>query len=187
MQGWLGTMTSFRKSYLRGSDHLTNRPLRRRFLRYDLEVTESNLELVDRYEEQEPLSGQYIAKESRAKLDELSTESRDRLISNLQVRQLLAAVLSSLRKEIDQDGLKIFFDPQVDGTLRPKWRYRCRGRWQTDPIQIEEHTELDDPYFGDPNIMPVPILELVTQDNTTIKLPLGVPGSDGRCNAKESK
>ncbi|OIO52792.1 hypothetical protein COY93_02785 [Candidatus Uhrbacteria bacterium CG_4_10_14_0_8_um_filter_58_22] len=135
MQGCLGTLT-FRKSYLKTNDRLENRPLRRRFLRYDLEVVESGLELVDRYEEHDTSSGQYVVRESRTELDMPTDKLRNRLVSDSRSRQLMAAMLSDLRREIDRNGLKIFLDPQADGTLRPKWRYRCRGRWQTDQIAV---------------------------------------------------
>jgi len=105
----------------------TERPLRRRFVRYSICLSECGSELVDNFEEFNPASGCYIRKEDRFPL------AIDWPVEAARVRlPEMELFCSVVRREIDAAGLKIFFDPAPDGMRRPKWRYRVGGRTVTD-------------------------------------------------------
>ncbi|MFH2062619.1 MAG: hypothetical protein ABIJ46_00485 [bacterium] len=167
MQGWLTQFVGRKLSlgFGGGTSASGSRPLRRRFLRYDLMLDgEDGLLLVDRYEEYDYAAGRYVAKECRTQLRPEEGHPVGYALADDRARSELAARLSELRREVDAAGMKIFFDPQPDGGLRPKWRYRCGGRWRTELMRVIDEPDAEDPYRGDPDAIPSELLRLVMAD-----------------------
>jgi len=80
--------------------------------------------------------------------------------------QEFIAACTEIRRELDRYGLKIFFDSaDVEGFVRPKWRYRLDGRMCTDFARVCPETDDGrDPYESDPDVVPIEIADLVSSD-----------------------
>ncbi|MFH1047735.1 MAG: hypothetical protein V1738_05505 [Patescibacteria group bacterium] len=138
------------------------RPLRRRFIGYSFKVDNSaQLVLIDKYEELDFKTRSYIYKEDVLRLP--ACIKPQNIASHLND---LTAVCNSLRQELEQCGLKIFFDPAPNEELRPKWRYRLNGQIKTDYMTIAiDSNQPSDSYEEDSNQLPQKILQLVRRDN----------------------
>jgi len=154
-------MNSYKQAEVGSTVKQGQRPLRRRFVSYSFGVGESgNLELVDSYEEFDVALGQYNRKEVRT---ELPPQLAQRVTE--ESRTQLAQYCSVLRHELDQGGLKLFFDPVGRGSLRPKWRYRLTGRTHTDYVTVEDDIDIRaDSYDHNPDSVPSWIMQLVQHD-----------------------
>lgn len=144
---------SIRKGTLHG--------LRRRFVRYALYDRGTDFDLVEIYEELDISLRDYVTKEV---LINLSKDIKHNFVSAHSRQQLLDAC-TRIRQDLDQYGLKIFFDPAVQGDLpRPKWRYRIAGKTHNEHMALIAGNEPEDAYLENPNQMPERIARLTVRN-----------------------
>ncbi len=137
------------------------RLLRRRFISYVIRQNDSGaFELIDNYEELNRITRQYIKKQEILPLP----ATMSRFLQNASMAEL-ENMCNSVRHELEQTGLKIFFDPSRDGELRPKWRYRVRSQTMTDyMLATPESRDAEDAYDENPNQVPYRIIQLVKRN-----------------------
>jgi hypothetical protein len=146
------------KNPLPNSGTLTlRRPLRRRFVSYTITINQrGELELVDTFEQYDYFINSYVKKEERISLPIFILE---KLNSDNQPK--LERLCTELRQEIDNYGLKIFFDFLPNNELRAKWRYRLRNKIQTDYLLILNEQSKDSSLVEDSDVIAANIIDLV--------------------------
>jgi len=130
---------------------------KRRFVEYRLsrEGEGGGFEVVDIFDEFNLVTDEYERKREPT-----------RIYLPEGVGQEFIAACTEVRRELDQFGLKIFFDAvSGEGQIRPKWRYRLDGRMRTDFARVCPETDGHrDPYESDPDVVPLEIAALVNSD-----------------------
>ncbi|MEA3249471.1 MAG: hypothetical protein U9Q03_03875 [Patescibacteria group bacterium] len=135
------------------NDSGDGRPQKRRFVEYRLSREGEIFKVVDIFDEFNPITDEYERKRDETRIDVPSGVGAD-----------FARVCTEVRQELDRFGLKMYFDISGrNGAMRPKWRYRLGGHLRTDFAQVTDDSH-PDPYEGDPDTVPVDIVEMVRAD-----------------------
>jgi hypothetical protein len=137
------------------SDERAEPPKKRRFVEYRLarEAEGGDFAVYDIFDEFNPVTDEYERKREVTSIDVPAG-----------LGQEFISACTAIRREIDRFGMKMFFDNIGSyGKTHPKWRYRLSGRLRTDFVRVADEDH-EDPYDGDPDSVPVGIVEMVRAD-----------------------
>jgi hypothetical protein len=148
------------------------KPQKRQFVEYRLarQRQGDGFVVVDVFDEFNPILDEYERKREETSIEVPAVDEYERKREETSIEvpadmgERFVRACSDIRRELDQFGLKIFFDPaDRDGQVRPKWRYKLRGCMRTDFADVVP-SDQEDPYEGDPDVVPEEIVDIVRSD-----------------------